>query len=199
MDILLVDDHPMVLHSLSGLLKSRGHRVYIADGCDTARQALLGEDRYDLLLHDYHLPDCSALDLLRELPQHLPSNVVVISGISDAEETLYILEKTAAKAFVPKNIDLEDLITALEKVVELPPAEGWVWQPEARDFFDTAHAYSRETTLSPKEREVFMLMRQGLQDKQIADQLHRSIHTVRVQIRSIRRKRGASRRAEVDL
>ena len=95
---------------------------------------------------------------------------------------------------------IDDLVAALKEVVDLPAGESrWVWQPKSRRFVDTASAYSRETTLSPKEREVFMLMRQGLQDKQIADRINRSIHTVRVQIRAIRRKRGASRRAEVDL
>ena len=43
-----------------------------------------------------------------------------------------------------------------------------------------------------------MLMREGLLDKQIAERLHRSVHTIRVQIRAIRRKRGSSRRAEIE-
>ena len=113
MNILLVDDHPMVLHSLSGLLKSQGYGVSTADGCQRAREELLGGQLFDLLLLDYHLPDGSALDLLCELRERLPRHVVVISGISDAEETLYILEKTLAKAFVPKNIDLDDLVAAV--------------------------------------------------------------------------------------
>ncbi len=198
MDILLVDDHPMVLHSLRTLLQSLGHRITTAGNCRDAQQALLGSEAFDLLLLDYHLPDGSSVKLLREFAQQLPPQVVVISGISDAEETLYMLENTTAKAFIPKNVDLEDLAEAIEAVSALAGGEAsWIWKPEARAFLDAAHAYPKERTLSPKERQVFMLMRQGLLDKQIAAQLNRSVHTVRVQLRAIRRKRGATRRGEV--
>ena len=60
MDILLVDDHPMVLHNLRTLLQSRGHRITTAGNCRDAQQALLGSEAFDLLLLDYHLPDGSS-------------------------------------------------------------------------------------------------------------------------------------------
>lgn len=198
MQVLLVDDHPMVLHSLSGLLQADGHTVTTSDSYQHARALLLKPTRFDLLLLDYHLPDGSAFNLLQETGIQIPGHVVIISGISDAEEVLYILEKSPAKAFIPKDIDFEDLAIALQQAVLLPDNGGsWVWQIDKRAFMPGASAYPKETMLSPKEREVFMLLRQGLLDKQIASQLSRSIHTIRVQIRSIKRKRGSTRRAEV--
>jgi len=40
-----------------------------------------------------------------------------------------------------------------------------------------------------------MLLRKGLLDKEIAESLHRSVHTIRVQVRSIKRKRTVIRRS----
>jgi DNA-binding NarL/FixJ family response regulator len=198
MKILFVDDHPMVLYSLSTLLQAQGNRVDAVQNCQQARDALAAGNHYDLLLLDYNLPDGNPLDLLRDALAESPHKVVVISGISDGEEALYILETSAVDAFIPKSIDLDDLVLALEQVMGFERnGETWIWQSDKRSFVTSARAYAKETTLSPKEREVFMLMRKGLLDKQIADHLHRSIHTVRVQIRAIRRKRGTTRRAEI--
>jgi len=198
MEILLVDDHPMVRHSLKTVLGAAGHAVTLAPDC-AAVGPLLCDGVYDLLLLDYHLPDGSGLDLLRELGDGLPGRTVLLSGATDAEEALYVLEHSAARAFISKEIDMDDLAGALDQVMALAEdGSTWVWRSDRRAFVASDKAFPRESTLTPKEREVFMLMREGLLDKQIAERLHRSVHTIRVQIRSIRRKRGSSRRAEIE-
>ena len=198
MEILLVDDHPMVRHSLTAVLRAAGHKVTDAADCAAARP-LLDEGGFDLLLLDYHLPDGSGLELLREFAGRLPARTVVLSGVTDTEEALFVLEHSEARAFVSKEVDLDDLDDALRRVAAFPEDEStWVWRSEQRAFVPSGEAFPRESTLTPREREVFMLMREGLLDKQIAERLHRSVHTIRVQIRAIRRKRGSSRRAEIE-
>ena len=198
MDILLVDDHPMVQHGLSSVLRAAGHPVTAAADCAAARPALDGGG-FDLLLLDYHLPDGSGLDLLREFSGRLPPRVVLLSGATDTEEILFALERSEARAFIPKDIDLEHVAEALRQVEQFADDDStWVWRCEQQLFVPSDEAFPRESSLTRKEREVFMLMREGLLDKQIAERLNRSVHTIRVQIRSIRRKRGSSRRAEVE-
>jgi DNA-binding NarL/FixJ family response regulator len=196
--IILVDDHPMVRHSLGAVLTMDGHQVDAAPDCQAAREMLRAR-HYDLMLVDYHLPDCTGVELLDTAESLLPARVVLLSGVTDTEEALFALEHSPARAFFFKDIDVDDLRTALEAVRALDDdGSTWVWRADRRALVPSAEAFPRETTLTPREREVFMLMRQGLLDKQIADHLHKSIHTIRVQIRSIRRKRGASRRAEIE-
>jgi DNA-binding NarL/FixJ family response regulator len=198
LDILLVDDHPMVRHSLTSVLRASGHAVVVAEGCATARP-MLEEGAYDLLLLDYHLPDGTGLELLREFAGRLPAFIVVVSGVTDVEEVLFVLEHSEARAFISKDIDLDDFAEALQRVTQFADdGSTWIWRSEQRNFVPSREAYPRESTLTPKEREVFMLMREGLLDKQIAERLSRSVHTIRVQIRSIRRKRGSTRRAEIE-
>jgi two-component system response regulator DevR len=198
MEILLVDDHPMVRHSLTAVLRAAGHGVTVAADCAEVRP-LLEDGRFDLLLLDYHLPDGSGLELLREFADRLPGRTVLLSGVTDAEEALFVLEHSEARAFISKEIDLDDLADALGEVMDFNDDDStWIWRSGQRAFVPSGEAFPRESTLTPKEREVFMLMREGLLDKQIAERLHRSVHTIRVQIRAIRRKRGSSRRAEIE-
>jgi DNA-binding CsgD family transcriptional regulator len=69
-----------------------------------------------------------------------------------------------------------------------------VWDEAAggfRPFAETAD----EATLTPREEEIYALLRAGCADKEIAHRLGRSIHTVRVHIRAVMRKRRVNRRA----
>ena len=171
---------------------------YLEDGLLILKQ---GRVRYLVEACDWidHLPDGSGLELLREFADRLPGRTVLLSGVTDAEEALFVLEHSEARAFISKEIDLDDLADALGEVMDFNDDDStWIWRSGQRAFVPSGEAFPRESTLTPKEREVFMLMREGLLDKQIAERLHRSVHTIRVQIRAIRRKRGSSRRAEIE-
>ncbi len=197
MRVLIIDDHPMVLDAISSVLRDGGHEVVTAPDVPPARALLGPAAGIDVLLLDYNLPSGLAMELLqsREL---LPPHVVILSGTADPEDVLYLLEKTPAAAFIPKSIDLEDLPIALGMVVESgSQTTPLIWEPVQRRMLPAGRAFPRGEVLTPREREVFMLLRQGLLDKQIADHLGRSVHTVRVQIRAIKRKRGTTRRAAV--
>lgn len=119
-----------------------------------------------------------------------------MSGSSDRDEIAIALDH-GAQAFVAKSLPFEDVVRAIETTLTLPAGdEPFLWDEGADGFVPISTLFPKGTLLSPQERKVFALMRQGLQDKQIAAELDRSIHTVRVQIRSILRKRGSRRRGE---
>jgi DNA-binding NarL/FixJ family response regulator len=191
MRILIVDDHPLVLQGLATVLEKQGWQVVQAINADQARQALL--EYFDVLLLDYNLQIQKGTDLLTDEIQR-PGKIILISGITDPDIILYILETTKVDAFVSKQTNPEVLPVAIRQLTESPLNEPCLWLDNTETFVKARDAYPKSQILTPKEREVFMLLRQGLLDKQIAEQLHRSIHTIRVQIRSIKRKRGKQRR-----
>jgi len=199
MRICVVDDHPMVLEGVTAVLGRRGHQTETASDIGQATKVLAERGPFDLLLLDYFLPSGKGPELLQDPAVDPPEQVVILSAMQDPEDILFALEQTTAKAYILKLIDLEDLAIAVEQIAGLQSGSsaGHVWDTKRRCFIAAEKAFPSGTVLTRKEREVFMHMRQGLQDKQIADRLGRSIHTVRVQVRSIKRKRGHSRRAEV--
>jgi len=197
--VLFVDDHPLVLSGFADMLKMHGYEVVTAKNLKDATEKICAPDSYDLVLLDINLGQESGLSLLTLAPGQLPEKVVLISGVIEQE---WILQGFAlgAFAYIPKNVEPEDVVEALRQTRQQQhaPHSGWVWDERNRKLVDAHDFFPRHTLLTPKEREVFILLRSGKMDKQIADDLGLSIHTVRVHIRAIKRKRGHNRRFEQD-
>lgn len=200
MRILVVDDHPMVMQGIAASLTRKGHEVSTARDIAGAREALKNADSLDLLLLDYNLPPGTGADLLADPQVKVPPCVAILSGMTEPEDILAAFE-LGARAFIPKSIEPEHLIRALEELPGLSAEDelGWLWDTRQGRYVRASEAFPRGTVLSPKERKVFMLLRMGRLDKQIAEELKLSIHTVRVHIRGIRRKRSSRRRAEREI
>ena len=194
--LLLIDDHPLILSGVAALLAAGGVQVSTAKSLADARQ-LLTQNHYTLTLLDINLGQNFGLELLS--PEQLPhlGRIVIFSGVSEVE----IIQRgfsLGAHAFIPKNSEPEDLPVAISALLgHASDAPGkWVWCPERRQLIESQDYFPRDSLLTPKEREVFLLLRDGLLDKQIADVLDLSVNTVRVHIRAIKRKRGHNRRFE---
>jgi len=190
----------MVLQGIAASLKRRGHEVSSAGDVAGARTALLQAAALDLLVLDYNLPPGNAADLLADPQVAMPPCVAILSGMTDPEDILAALE-LGAHAFIPKSIEPEHLMRALEELPGLQAGEelGWLWDTRQGRYVRASEAFPRGTVLSPQERKVFMFLRRGLLDKQIAEEMKLSIHTVRVHVRGIRRKRSTRRRAEREI
>lgn len=196
-NVLLVDDHPLVLSGLAGILQSQGYAVTTAPDLDQARAAMVGK-HYGLLLLDINLARDSGLALLGDAAVHAHTGrVVMLSGITEQEWVLHGFE-LGAFGFVSKSAEPAQLLEAVAQLLAAAKRadNGWIWDSSRRTLVDAHEYFQKETILTPKERTVFMQMREGKLDKQIADELGLSIHTVRVHLRAIKRKRGHNRRSE---
>ena len=77
LDILAVDDEPVITRILQALLSKVGHRVTISGGGDHARE-LLKTRRFDLLITDKNMPDLSGLELSRLARASHPSIIIIM-------------------------------------------------------------------------------------------------------------------------
>jgi DNA-binding NarL/FixJ family response regulator len=195
--VLFVDDHPLILSGLAEHLGGSGCQVVTAKRLADAAKLIDEQARFDVLLLDINLGKENGLALLENPPAKLPERVVLLSGATEQEWVMqgFLL---GALGFIPKNVELDEVMTALAALMDKTriPGSGWVWNPDVKQLVDAYELFPRHTVLTPKEREVFMKMREGKLDKQVADELGLSIHTVRVHIRAIYRKRGHNRRSE---
>ena len=195
--ILFIDDHPLVLSGLSDILGKQGCHVTTSMNLFEARTLIEAQPEFDAIILDINLGTENGLNLLEVPPRNMSQRVVLFSGVMEQESILYGLQ-LGAIAFIPKSTELEEVILALILLLEKPKMgnSGWIWNSDTKQLCDALSFFPRETVLTPKEREVFMLLRSGKLDKQIADELGLSIHTIRVHIRAIKRKRGHNRRTE---
>ena len=109
MDILLVDDNPLMQQLIARFLGDLGYQVGVAGRADEAIALARGTPPL-LLMIDMHLPDLDgpeALQALRELPGCADNPAIAISGM-DEHDARHILTKYFAEYLI-KPIDLDVL------------------------------------------------------------------------------------------
>lgn len=201
MNILLVDDHPLFLEGMRGVLQKLNDVVSIhtSGSCEEAL-ALAGvdSDAFDLVLLDINLPGMSGLDGLQQIRHQLPATpLVVLSASEDRSKVLRAIE-LGAKGYIPKSSTPDIIITALQLVLS-----GGVYLPMAvLDTINSAQAKTSNTdgqTLTPRQVEVVRLLAEGHSNKAIGQQLALAENTVRVHVSAILRFLGVNNRTEAGM
>jgi signal transduction histidine kinase len=113
--ILVVDDESVIRDLCAKILK--GYRILQAEnGAEALR--LLERETVDVILTDVMMPIMNGLDLLRQIKERRPDQlVVVMTGYADKEVILRAL-KADADDFINKPINLLQLKTTIDKVLE---------------------------------------------------------------------------------
>lgn len=186
--VYVVDDDADVRESMEDFLRSVGWRVHgfssAAGYMDHARR-----DAPACLVLDVHLPDINGLELQRQLAggEHPP--VVFISGRGDIPSTVRAM-RAGAVDFLTKPFNPDSLLLAVDAAVSRH-REQLRQQAEREDLL------ARLSTLTPREREVFGLIADGLLNKQAAHVLGISEVTLQIHRGHVMRKMRAGSFAEL--
>ena len=202
MNILLVDDHPLLRGGMRFLLRSldAGLEMDEASNCTQALELVAGRS-YDLVLLDLKMPGLNGLDALAALREAAPGMpLVVLSGESDPGVVRAAIEG-GAMGFIPKSSTPEVLIQALRLVlahgVYLPP----LVLDAAYAALSSAPVSPRTATtvlpgLTPRQMEVLRCVIRGEPNKVIARELDLSEGTVKAHLSAVFQALGAHSRTE---
>ena len=193
LEILLVDDHPIVRTGTRQILaESFGARFTEAHDAAGALEACHGRN-FDLVLLDLNLPDRSGLDLLRDFKSGCPEVPVLMLSMHEEEQFARRALKAGAAGYVGKGSAGRELIKAVEKVLN-----GGIYVSAALAE-SLAAALSQKSggehpheLLSTREFEVFRMILAGKSGKEIAAQLSLSFKTVSTYRTRILQKLGVS-------
>jgi DNA-binding NtrC family response regulator len=118
-DVLVVDDEPLIRWSLRRGLVKRGHRVVEAGGAGEALARLAAEPgRFQVIVLDYRLPDRQDLSLLREIREIAPKcAILMMTAYGEAQMRAEALALGARVV-----IDKPFQVNAVVALVESPPA-----------------------------------------------------------------------------
>lgn len=194
--ILLADDHPMIRTAIEVLLRDTGHEVVgMASSASEALQQL-ETVQPDILLLDLAMPDGGGMSVVRQLKadENPQRTVILTAAIDDA--TLMEARTLGVRGMVLKSSDPAFLIECLERV-----HAGGTWidpelsarTQELSELFSGA----RRPALAPRERQLIGFVRQGLRNKEIANELGVTEGTVKVYLHGIFEKLGVSTRTEL--
>jgi two-component system nitrate/nitrite response regulator NarP len=148
----------------------------------------------DLLLLDVNMPEGSGLDVLRELRsgRRAPAVVLLTAGMDDSQ--LLAADKLSPEAIVLKTSDPALLLDCMEQVRK----GGRCLDPEIAERMRQAkERAARAPSLTPRERDLIDLVRQGLRNRDIAAQLGVTEGTVKVYLHAIFDKLGVDNRTEL--
>ncbi len=115
--VLLIDDHALFRSGLVFLLDDLGREIEIKEAGNCAQALELCESNTDLILLDYHLPDCSGnFDALKTIKSHCPAASVVVLSSEDDPAIIRGAVEQGAAGFIPKSSTPNTMIAALESV-----------------------------------------------------------------------------------
>lgn len=195
--VLIIDDHQVFAQALGVRLAAEPDIDVLA--VVTSESELLdavAERGPDLIVMDVHLAGSSGIDLTARIrSQPCPPAVVVLTAHSDTATAISAV-KAGASGFVAKDSSTDDLTAAIRAAVK---GEAWIAPPLLSGVLNGLKETSAERSdaerllalLSPREREVLVLMMSGMDRAAIAAALYRSTNTVRTHTQKILAKLGA--------
>src|SRR6185436_10774325 len=184
--VVLVDDHPIVLHGLQQLFERQDDFEVVSCCADGAAAVDAVEQlRPDVLVLDLRMPGDSGLDVLRKLAarQVIARAVLLTAAIRDEEVRDAV--KLGAMGLVLKESSPEVLLECVRSVCR---GETWIERDTMTRAFRPAGDGSVDTPLTPREIEIVRMVAQGLRNKAIAERLSISEGTVKVHLLNIYEK-----------
>lgn len=187
--VLIIDDDPALLASLERLLRSVGLEAQLFASIPHFLKATPPNGPTCLVL-DVRLPGRSGLDLQRELTAakaQLP--IIFITGHGDIPMSVQAM-KDGAIEFLTKPFRDQDLLDAIQLGLARDRARR-----ENERAVDALR--KRFEALTPREREIMILVAQGRRSKQIAGDIGISETTVKVHRSNLMRKMKADSLSEI--
>ena len=184
--LLLVDDEPEILDALRRTLRTEGYRLVTAASPAEARQHL-ASDPVDLVLSDVRMPGSSGLDLMVELKRTHPHVArVLLTGVATFESAVSAINEGAVHRFVTKPWDDAGLRESLRDALV-----------RARAALPEKPLAPLSPPLAPRLEETLRALMTGASEKQIADDLGVSKHTLHQYVKTLYRRFAVSSRPEL--
>jgi DNA-binding NarL/FixJ family response regulator len=173
--VVLVDDHALVRAGIRALLERMDGVEVLAEAGD-GRQALelIRNLRPDVVLLDIAMPLLSGMEVLREATTTFPGVKIIILTVHETEEYATHAIQFGAVGFLPKSSASDELELALRTVAR---GERYLSAGSAKqDQYPVPGPPIME--LTPRQREVLVMIAKGQSTKDIARSLLISVKTV---------------------
>jgi DNA-binding NarL/FixJ family response regulator len=195
--VVLVDDHAVVRTGLAQLLTGAGGIEVVGQAGDGAEALeVVRRTRPAVVVMDLLMPGVDGVAATRSiLAEEIGAEVVVLTSFSDNARIVAALD-AGAVGYLLKDADPEDLIEGIRAVSR---GESPLHPKVARQLLTARHAAPASVDLTPREREVLGLVREGLANKQVARRLGISERTVKAHLTSVFQRIGVTDRTQAAL
>lgn len=180
---MIVDDHPLLRRGVRDVIAENPRFRIVgeaSDGEEAVRQ--VAALRPDIAIVDVDMPRLNGLELLRRLRQLASPVKAIILTMYKEEDVFNSAMDLGAKAYIVKDNAANDIMAALEKVVQgqmyLSPVMLEAGQRRSDRVQELLLNKPQLETLTPSERRILKLIGEDYTSKEIANFLKLSVRTV---------------------
>lgn len=188
--VFCVDDHPLLREGIATLINSQPDMELVGEA-ENGQQAiqLFKKHRPDVTLMDLRLPDMSGIDALIAIRSEAPQGRVIMLTTFEGDVEIHRALQAGARGYLLKNMPPEELLNIIREVhagkKRIPP-----------EVASQLVEHMGEESLSQREIEVLREVAGGNRNREIAEKLFISEETVKVHIKHIMEKLGATDRTQ---
>ena len=188
--ILSVDDHPLLHEGVATVIRNQPDMLLVAEAIN-GQQAIqqFRQHTPDVTLMDLRLPDMSGIDAMIAIREGFPEARVIILTTFAGDVEIQRALAAGARAYVLKSMPPKELVDVIRQV------HAGKKRIPAEIAAHLAEHYSDEA-LTAREIEVLQQIAVGNRNRDIADKLFIAEETVKVHIKHIMEKLGASDRTQ---
>ncbi|MGP0585250.1 response regulator [Paenibacillus timonensis] len=188
--VMIVDDHDMVRMGLKTyLMLDPGFEVIgeAGDGREAVEILERGfpEGPPDIILMDLMMPNMNGAEATKEVLSRFPGMKIVILTSFLEDDLVVQAVEAGAVSYVLKTVSAEELIYALQGAFRgMPVMTGDVAQALTRGLRQRT-VKGDDSGMTEREKEVLLLIAEGKSNKDIAEELHISIKTVKTHVSNL--------------
>ncbi len=188
--VFSVDDHPLFREGIAALVNSQPDMVLVAHA-SSGREAVqrFREHQPDVTFMDLRLPDLSGIDAMIAIRADFPDARIVMLTTFEGDVEIQRALAAGARGYVLKNMppkELADVVRHVHAGRKRIPAEVAAHLAE----------HMGDELLTEREKDVLQHVASGSRNRDIGEKLSISEETVKVHIKHIMEKLGASDRTE---
>lgn len=199
MKVLIVDDHPAFITAMEALVKSMhlGVDIHTATSAEAALRHIEYHPYYQFILLDLSMTGLDGLAFLRAIKQRMLALPVIIISSSQEPETIHACINAGAVGYIPKSYGLKQMAEAIKKILG-----GEIYLPVECAHMPTQTDDSvikqrcEQIGITDKTYQVLTWLAQSKTNKEIAEELNVSVHTVKAHLAKLFERLQTSNRMD---
>lgn len=199
--VLIVDDHTLFRSGIRLLLQRQEGFEVVGEAGDGLEGVKLAKKlKPDVILQDLHMPGTSGLQVISLLKEEAPQAQIIMLTVSEDAEDLLEALHIGARGYLLKNIDTEFLLDSIRRAASgesvISSQMAGKLAEAMRNPAKGASPVPDTNKLSPREREIIVMLARGISNKEIARSLDLAESTVKIHVQGILRKLNLSSRVQ---